>query len=287
MEREGSWSIARKRKIVDRMVTYLTMLCMLVAMAPLVSIVFSVFWNGGASINLEFLTHLPSPVGEPGGGIANAIQGSFIVVSLACLISLPVAIMTGVYLAEYGNNKVASGVRFVMDVMVGTPSIIAGLFGYLMVVAPLRSWSALAGGAALSLLMIPFVTRTVEQSLRLVPLHIREASLALGVRRWKTIASVVMVTAKQGIIVGILLALARIMGEAAPLLFTSGISETWTIGILNQPTLTLSVLIYVYALSPFTEWHAKAWGAALLLLLMVLSLNIAVKFYGRRGISWT
>lgn len=275
-----------KRKAIDILMTTLSFLCVLIALVPLVSMLFTIVSRGVLALNLDFLTKLPKPVGEPGGGFGNAIQGTFIVVGIACLISLPVGIFSGVYLSEYGTGSIAPSIRFISDVLSGTPSIIAGIFSYSLVVKSFGTWSAFAGGFALSLLMIPIITRTVEESLRLVPLEVREASFALGIRGWKTILSIVVSTAKAGIITGVILAIARAAGETAPLLFTSGISNSWASSLTNQPVSTLSVMIFTYALSPFDDWHAKAWAGALVLMSLIFLLNIGVRFVSKGKNSW-
>jgi phosphate transport system permease protein len=270
-----------KRKIIDRVMSFLTAACVIIAIIPLLSILYTVTINGISAINLDFLTQLPKPVGEAGGGLGNAIQGTFIVVGIACLIGLPVGVLSGVYLSEYGENRFGRMVSFVADVLTGTPSIVAGMFGYTFIVLYFGSFSAIAGGVALSVLMIPIVARTTEESLRLVPGSIREASLALGIPRWKTILHIVLNTARSGIITGALLAIARISGETAPLLFTSFGNMFWAGGI-DKPISTLPVQIYTYAITPFPDWHAKAWGGALVLIVLILILNIGVRFVTRR-----
>ncbi len=201
-----------KRKIIDRVMSFLTAACVAIAIIPLLSILYTVTINGISAIDLDFLTQLPKPVGEAGGGLGNAIQGTFIVVGIACLIGLPVGVLSGVYLSEYGENRFGRMVSFIADVLTGTPSIVAGMFGYTFIVLYFGSFSAVAGGVALSVLMIPIVTRTTEESLRLVPGSIREAPLALGISRWKTILHIVLSTARSGIITGALLPIARVSG---------------------------------------------------------------------------
>lgn len=270
-----------KRKITDRIISFLTAVCVIIAIIPLLSILYTVIINGISAINLDFLTQLPKPVGESGGGLGNAIQGTLIVVGIACMIGLPVGVLSGIYLSEYGENRFGRMVSFVADVLTGTPSIVAGMFGYTFIVLYFGSFSAVAGGVALSVLMIPIVARTTEESLRLVPGTIREASLALGIPRWKTILHIVLSTARSGIITGALLAIARISGETAALLFTSFGNMFWAGGI-DKPISTLPVQIYTYAVTPFPDWHAKAWGGALVLIILILFLNIGVRFITRR-----
>ncbi len=259
----------------------LTAACVVIAIIPLLSILYTVIINGISAIDLDFLTQLPRPVGEAGGGLGNAIEGTFIVVGIASIIGLPVGILAGVYLSEYGENRFGRSVSFIADVLNGTPSIVAGMFGYTFIVLYFGSFSAIAGGVALSVLMIPIVTRTTEESLKLVPGSIKEASLALGIPRWKTILCIVLSTARSGIITGALLAIARISGETAPLLFTSFGNMFWAGGI-DKPISTLPVQIYTYAITPFPDWHAKAWGGALILIILILILNIGVRFIARK-----
>ncbi|MCX9011749.1 MAG: phosphate ABC transporter permease PstA [Candidatus Methanoperedens sp.] len=270
-----------RRKITDRVMSFLAAACVVIAIIPLLSILYTVTVNGISAINLDFLTQLPKPVGEAGGGLGNAIQGTLIVVGIACMIGLPIGVFSGIYLSEYGENRFGRMVSFVADVLTGTPSIVAGMFGYTFIVLYFGSFSAVAGGVALSVLMIPIVARTTEESLRLVPGSIREASLALGISRWKTILHIVLSTARSGIITGSLLAIARVSGETAPLLFTSFGNMFWAGGI-DKPISTLPVQIYTYAVTPFPDWHAKAWGGALLLIVLVLILNIGVRFITRK-----
>ncbi len=270
-----------KRKIIDRVMSFLTAACVAIAIIPLLSILYMVTINGISALNIDFLTQLPRPVGEAGGGLGNAIQGTFIVVGIACIIGLPIGVLSGIYLSEYGENRFGRIVSFVADVLTGTPSIVAGMFGYTFIVLYFGSFSAIAGGVALSVLMIPIVTRTTEESLRLVPGSIREASLALGIPRWKTILHIVLSTARSGIVTGALLSIARVSGETAPLLFTSFGNMFWAGGI-DKPISTLPVQIYTYAITPFPDWHAKAWGGALVLIVLILILNIGVRFITRK-----
>lgn len=268
---------SNKRRSIDRIMSVMAFACFVIALIPLFSILYLLTVNGIPAINLGLLTQLPKPVGESGGGLGNAIQGTLIVVGIACLIGIPVGILAGIYLSEYGNNRFGQTVSFVSDVLTGVPSIIAGIFAYTLIVLYFGSFSAIAGGVALSILMIPTISRTTEESMKLVPHSIREAALALGISRWKTISAIVLSTAKGGIITGALLSIARISGETAPLLFTSFNNRFWASGI-DQPISTLPVQIFTYAITPFPEWHALAWGGAFILILMILILNIAVRF---------
>jgi phosphate transport system permease protein len=269
------------RKLTNQVMLTLAALCAGAAIFTLITILGYVMVNGLSALNLDFFTQLPKPVGEPGGGMANAIVGSFALVGLACLVGLPIGIMGGIYLSEFGEGRLGTIVRFISDVMLGVPSIVIGIFVYVLLVIPLHSFSALAGGVALGLIMIPLITRTTEEMLKLVPRSLREASLALGIPRWRTILGVVLPSAGGGIATGVLLALARISGETAPLLFTALSSRFWHSG-LGDPIASLTVYIYTYAISPFADWHAQAWGAALVLLVLILILNIAARFFIRR-----
>ncbi|MBC7335816.1 MAG: phosphate ABC transporter permease PstA, partial [Clostridia bacterium] len=215
-------------------------------------------------------------VGEPGGGMANAVAGTFIMVGLAALLGLPVGIMAGIYLAEYGRGRLADVIRFMTDVFTGVPSVVIGVFIYTVVVTRMGSFSALAGGLALSLIIIPLVTRTTEELLRMVPYTLREASLALGATKARTIVSVVLRSAAGGVVTGVMLAIARAAGETAPLLFTALSSRHWSLA-LREPMASLPVYIYTYAISPFRDWQVQAWGAALVLLLTVLGLNLVAR----------
>ncbi len=248
----------------------------------LLFILFYVAKQGFSGINLAFFTQLPKPVGEPGGGAANAIVGSLLLVGLAGLFGLPLGLLGGIYLAEFGHTRFAWAVRFTADVLSGVPSIVIGIFVAALVVAPRHGPSALAGGIALGLLMIPLVMRTTEELVRLVPRPLREGSLALGAAHWQTVLKVVLPAAGGGVLTGVLLAVARVAGEAAPVLFTAGYNQWWNTNITQGPVPSLPVLIYQYATSPFADWHRLAWAAALFLVAVVLLLNIAAR-YATRG----
>ncbi|NOZ59695.1 MAG: phosphate ABC transporter permease PstA [Euryarchaeota archaeon] len=270
------------RKLKDRLFTAFCIGSTLLALIPLGSMLYTIFVKGFSVISIDFLTKLPAPAGEPGGGFGNAIQGSFIVVGIASLIGIPLGIAAGMYLAEFPGSRVSRVVSFTADVLTGVPSIITGIFAYLVVVLKFGGFSALAGGVALATMMIPFIVRTTEEAMKLVPRELREASLALGAPRWRTTLEVVLSTARFGIITGVLLTIARIAGETAPLLFTAFSNRFWFDGVM-QPVATLPVMIYTYAISPFEDWHAQAWGGALVLVAMILALNIGVKLAaGRR-----
>ena len=252
------------------------------ALIPLVLILAYVVVQGAGALNLDFLTGVPKPVGEPGGGMGNAIVGSLMLIGIASSFGLPLGVAAGIYLAEYRSPRLNWFVRLMADVLSGVPSIIVGVFVYTILVLTMKRFSALAGGVALGILMLPTITRTTEEMLRMVPDTLREASLALGIPRWRTITSIVIKTAGGGIITGIMLAIARIAGETAPLLFTALNSRTWPTGI-DQPVASLPVQIYTYAISPYADWHQQAWAGSLVLVLMVLILSVASKlFFGRK-----
>lgn len=264
------------RRIHSIVMFILCGLCVVIALVPLILIFYHTVSLGIGALNIDFFTQLPKPVGEPGGGLANAIVGTLILVGLGSCISLPVGIFAGIFLSEYGNNMFAQAVRFLTDVLSGLPSIIAGVVAYTLVVIPMQHFSAYAGGVALGILMIPTVTRTTEEMLKLVPTTLREAALALGIARWKVILFIVLRTALPGVITGILLAIARAAGETAPLLFTSLNNRFWHT-TLDQPIASLTVFIYNYGVSPFEDWIRQAWGGALVLIGMILFLSIAVR----------
>lgn len=248
-----------------------------IALSALFYVFGYVVYQGFPALNWAFFTELPKPVGEVGGGIANALVGTAILVLLASLIGIPWGIAVGTYLSEYGIGKTARLVRFATDLLTSTPSIIAGLFIYTVLVRPMRGFSALAGGAALAILMIPIVARTTEELLKLVPQHIREAGLALGIPRWKVTLFIVLRGSMSGITTGVMLAVARVAGETAPLLFTALGSSYWQQG-LTEPIASLPVQIYTYAISPFADWHRKAWAGALVLVLFVFAINLVTRF---------
>lgn len=252
-----------------------------IALIPLLLIFYHTFSLGIKAINWDFFTQLPKPVGEPGGGLANAIVGTLILVGLGSIIGLPVGILAGVYLSEFGHNKFATIVRFMTDVLNGVPSIVTGVVAYTLVVLPMKHFSAYAGGVALGILMIPIVTRTTEEMLKTVPNSYREAALALGIPQWKTTLRIIIPAALGGIITGIMLAVARAAGETAPLLFTALNNRFWHT-TLDQPIASLTVFIYNYGVSPFEDWIAQAWAGALILMFLVFLLSVAVRFATRQ-----
>lgn len=232
--------------------------------------------NGASSLSLSFFTQLPAPVGELGGGMANAIVGSGKILGLAVLFGVPIGFLGGVYLAEYASPVGAFVVRYVTDLLNGVPSIVIGIFAYSLIVLNAKHFSAFAGGVALGIMMIPISVRSTEEFLRAVPNGLREAALALGAPKWRVLATVVVPAARDGIVTGILLNLARVAGETAPLLFTAFSNRYWSSGI-DQPTASLPVMIYTYAISPYEDWHRQAWAAAFVLLMLVLGMNIISK----------
>ncbi len=271
----------RRRKYKNRLMYGVLFAAALIAILPLLSVFVYVIQQGLPAINRDFFVHLPTPVGESGGGMANAMLGTLILIGLASVVGIPLGIGIGLYLSEYGRGKMAELLRFSTDILASVPSIIIGLFAYAVLVIPLHRPSAYAGGAALAVMMIPIVARTTEELLRLVPGHIREAGLALGLPRWKVILFVVLRGSLGGIMTGIMLGVARAAGETAPLIFTVGISSYWPKG-LDQPIASLPVQIYTYAISPYEDWHRQAWAGAFLLVSFVLLLNLASRVMIRR-----
>lgn len=264
------------RRVVNAVSLALTGLCAVLVMAPVFIILIYLVANGVRSVNLEFLTSLPKSPGETGGGMANAMVGSFYMVGLGLILSAPVGVGAGVYLAEFGRSRYAHVVRFVADVLNGVPSIVIGVSVWALLVVPMRSFSALAGSVALAFIMIPMIARTTEEMVRAVPKALREASLGLGATYARTMWSVVLPAARGGIITGVMLALARVIGEAAPLLFTALGNRFWNL-YLDRPTASLPTQIYEYAKSPYEDWHRQAWAAALVLITVVLVLNVAAR----------
>ena len=268
------------RKIKNALASTTTFVSAVLVIAPLGLVFFHLLVNGASSVNWDFFTHLPKPVGEAGGGMANAIVGSLELLAIAGVIGIPVGVLGGVYLAEYGSARINSIVRFLADVLNGIPSITWGVVVYGLVVLRFKSFSAYAGGLALGLIMIPLILRTTEEVVLLVPNGYREAALALGVSRWKTIVHIVMKTASKGIITGILLALARVGGETAPLLFTAFGNRFWNHS-LSQPIAALPLQIFTYAISPYDDWHRQAWAGALVLVTGVFCVNVLVRILTR------
>jgi phosphate transport system permease protein len=272
---------ARRRKIVSRVAESLCAMAVVLALLPLALILFYVIKEGVGALNLAFFTQTPKPVGEPGGGMANAIVGTLILIGLAALFAVPVGCICGIHLAEYPSSRFSSIVRFAADVLNGVPSIVIGIFAYGIVVLPVKRFSAIAGGVALGLLMIPIVVRTTEELLRLVPSGLREGALALGATRARAVFSVIVPAALPGILTGILVALARVAGETAPLLFTAFNNRFWSTNIA-QPIASLTVQVFTYAISPYEDWHRQAWAGAFLLVMIILSLSMIARFAVRR-----
>jgi phosphate transport system permease protein len=273
------------RKSLNVFMLSLTGLCALLTVSALFFILGYLVWNGGKDLSWSFFTHLPAPVGEEGGGMANAIVGSLKLLLLAALFGVPIGLLGGVYLAEFGGRTVPFLVRYTADLMNGVPSIVMGIFAYALVVMPMHHFSTLAGGIALGIMVIPTVLRNTESFLRDVPLSLREGSFALGANKWRMIATVVLPAASRGILTGVLLALARVAGETAPLLFTAFGNRYWSPGWM-QPTSSLPVVIYTYATGPYEDWHRQAWAAGLVLLGLVLVTNILVRAFLTRGTAY-
>jgi phosphate transport system permease protein len=271
-----------RRQVLDRGMGALLCLAALAALTPLVLVLGFILANGLSGLNLELLTRLPRPVGELGGGMANAFLGTLILIALASLIGVPVGVLAGIYLSELGSNRFAAALRFLTDVLTGVPSIVIGIVAYTLIVVPMHSFSAVAGGVALALIMIPVVTRTTEEALRRVPHSLREASLGLGVAEWKTVLFVVLPSGLGGIVTGVMLAVARISGETAPLLFTAFGSRFWPDG-LTKPMAAAPLQIFQYAVAPYKDWHSQAWAAAFVLMVLILGLNIGVRAVTRSG----
>ena len=271
----------RARKAVSNAVVALCGGAVLLALVPLFFVFFYVVQQGFSSLNLDFFTKMPKPVGEAGGGMANAIVGTLVLIAIAGAIAIPVGIIAGVYLSEYGKKKFASLVRFTADILNGVPSIVIGIFAYGLAVLPVKHFSALAGGLALSFMMIPIITRTTEELLNLVPGTLREGSLALGATRSRAAFSVMVPAALPGIMTGILVALSRIAGETAPLLFTAFNNRFFSTR-LDQPISSLTVQVYTYAISPYEDWHRQAWAGALVLVAVVFLFSVLARVVTRR-----
>ncbi len=272
------------RKAVNAGMLSLTGVCAGLVVSVLFFILGYLVWHGGKALDWDFFTKLPKPVGETGGGMANAIVGSAKLLLLASLIGVPIGFFGGVYVAEFGGRTFAFLVRYTTDLLNGVPSIVIGIFAYSIVVLPMRHFSTFAGGVALGLMMIPIALRSTEEFLRLVPRPLREGAMALGASRWKTIATVVVPAAYRGVLTAILLALARVAGETAPLLFTAFNNRFWSPG-WNQPTASLPVMIFTYAIAPYEDWHRQAWAAGLALLGLVLLTNIVARVVLSRRVS--
>lgn len=271
----------QRRKIVSQVMLFLTGFCALLAIAALIIILGYIVVGGLRALSWDFLVNTPKPIGEPHSGIANAIVGSLILVGLGSVVGLPVGILAGLYLAEFGQNKLGYALRFFIDTLIGVPSIVIGVFVWTVMVRPMGHFSAWAGGAALGIMMMPIVARTTEEMINLVPQSLREAALALGAPVWRATLGVVLRAASPGVATGAMLAIARVAGETAPLLFTA-LALNYLSTDLNHPMASLTFQIYYYAGSPYDEWHSMAWAATLILMTLILSINIVVRFLTRK-----
>jgi phosphate transport system permease protein len=270
------------RRGKNAFVTFSAVAAVVIVLAPLGAIFAYLVYKGIGSITWAFLTQTPKPVGEVGGGMANAIAGTVLILGIASVIGVPVGIGAGIYLAEFGRNRLGDLIRFTADVLNGVPSIVVGIVAYGLVVVTLGHFSALAGGVALAIMMVPIITRATEEMLLLVPNVVREAAYGLGVPRWRTVLSITLRTATSGVITGVMLAFARVAGETAPLLFTAFGNSFWN-WKLDQPTAALSLQIYVYAISPFDSWHRQAWAGSLILIILIVVSISAVRLAASRG----
>ena len=274
--------ISLRRRATDHVMTGAAILTVLIVLAPLVAIFGYLLYRGIGAIDWAFLTQTPKPVGEVGGGMANAIVGSGIILGIASLIGVPLGVGAGIYLAEFGRNRVGAAIRFTADVLNGVPSIVIGMVAYGIVVLYQGHFSAFAGGVALAIMMVPTISRTTEEMLLLVPQALREAAYGLGIPRWRTTLSITLRTATSGVITGIMLAFARVAGETAPLLFTALGNTFWSLKV-NQPIAALPLQIYLYANSPYDDWHRQAWAGSLVLIILIVGAVSAVRYAVRRG----
>jgi phosphate transport system permease protein len=272
-----------RRRALNRIMNGLAGAAALLVILPLIVIFAFLLYQGSTAVNPDFFTHLPKPVGEVGGGMGNAIVGTMILIGLAACVGLPLGVLGGVYLAESRDRRLPWLVRFLADVLNGVPSIVIGIFAYTLLVLPLRRFSALAGGMALGVIIIPIALRTTEEIVRLVPASLREAGLALGIPQWKVVLRVVLPTARAGIITGAMVAIARVAGETAPLLFTAFGNRFWHQG-LDQPIAALPLQIFAYAISPYEDWHRQAWAGALVLIVMVFIVSLFARL-ATRGLA--
>jgi len=274
--------ISWRRRFTDHFMTGVAVLTVVLVLVPLFAIFAYLVYRGVGSVNWAFLTQTPKPVGEAGGGMANAIVGSAFILALASILGVPLGVGAGIYLAEYGRNRLGDVIRFTADVLNGVPSIVIGIVAYSIVVLYQKHFSALAGGVALAIMMIPTITRTTEEMLLLVPQALREAAYGLGIPRWRTTLSITLRTATSGVLTGIMLAFARVAGETAPLLFTAFGNQFWNLRV-DQPTAALPLQIFNYAISPYDEWHRQAWAGALVLIVLIVTAVAAVRLAVRRG----
>ncbi len=271
---------ARRRHLTNTAMSWISALSAGLVILPLALIFAFLLVQGASALNVDFFTRLPKPVGEVGGGMANAIVGTLILLGLAALIGLPLGILAGVYLAESTDRRMPWVVRFLADLMNGVPSIVIGIFAYAIVVRPMKHFSALAGGVALAVIMLPIVVRTTEEMVRLVPSSLREAALALGIPEWKVVLRVIIPTARAGILTGVMVAVARVAGETAPLLFTAFGNRFWHQS-LDQPIAALPLQIFAYAIAPYDDWHRQAWAGALVLIALVVTVSLAARLATR------
>ena len=269
-----------RREIVNHLASGLTFVATIIVLAPLLAIFVYLVYRGASALNLSFFTALPKPVGEVGGGMANAIAGSGIILGIACIIGIPIGIGSGIYLSEYGRGHFGDFIRFTADVLNGVPSIVIGIVAYGLVVLKQGHFSALSGGVALGMMMVPTVTRSTEEMLLMVPRSVREAALGLGIPQWRSTLSITLRTALPGVITGVMLAFARVAGETAPLLFTAFGNTFWNLSPVD-PMAALPLQVYQYAISPYDSWHAQAWAGALVLVALVLALSAAVRVVAR------
>src|SRR5271165_3356773 len=275
---------SRLRSVMDHTVTGLAVLATVLVILPLIAIFIYLLYKGASSLNWDFFTKMQKPPGELGGGMANAIVGSAVLLGIASVIGVPMGMAAGIYLSEFGRGtRLANGIRFTADVLNGVPSIVMGLAAYALVVVPQGHFSAMAGGVALGIMMIPTITRTTEEMLLMVPNAVREAALGLGVPNWRSVLAITLRTASPGIITGCMLAFSRVAGETAPLLFTAFGNQFWSANV-NQPIAALPLQIYVYALSPYDEWHRLAWAGALVLIILIVVSVSLVRFVTTRGV---
>jgi phosphate transport system permease protein len=268
------------RKAKNHLMTAVMLAATAAVLIPLGFIFFHIVKMGVSSLSLDFFTQIPKPTGEAGGGMANGMAGSLVMIGMASLIGLPVGIFGAIYLVEYGGSKVATFVRFAADVLSGTPSIITGMVAYTLLVVPMKGFSALAGAVALAMIMIPIVLRTTEEQLKMVPGSLREASLALGVPLWRTSLKVTLRSALSGVLTGILLAVARVSGETAPLLFTALGNQFWS-RKLTEPMAAIPLQIFNFAIAPYEDWHRLAWAGALVLVTVMFCLSLTARYFGR------
>lgn len=268
------------RKAKNHLMSFVMLACTLAVLIPLALIFVHIVKMGISSLSLDFFTHIPAPTGEPGGGMANGMLGSLIMIGGASLIGLPIGILGAIYLSEFGGSKMSTTIRFAADVLSGTPSIITGMVAYTLLVVPMKGFSGLAGAVALAMIMIPIVLRTTEEQLKMVPGSLREASLALGVPFWRTSLKVTLRSAMSGVLTGILLAVARIAGETAPLLFTALGNQFWSKNVM-QPMAALPLQIFSFAIAPYEDWHKLAWAGALVLVSVMFGLSLTARYFSR------